>query len=88
MDGEKLTSTDFSNNCGTNTHIYESAQIVLDYIQRNDFEVEQEYCSCELPNCTIHNSGIITLTITTSNDFVPFFIGTTRNYSFQYNMAK
>ena len=48
--------------------------------------VEQEFYSCELPNCTIHNSGIVNFTLTTSNDVIPFYYGSTHSVTIHYNM--
>ena len=49
--------------------------------------IEQEFYSCELTNCTIHNSGAINVTITVSNDVFPFYFGTRQSVTIHYNMS-
>ena len=47
--------------------------------------IEQTFYSCNDSGCHIHNSGVIQVHITVSNDILPFYYGTRKDRDFYYN---
>ena len=85
--GIQIASSIFMSDSIPETHQYTIYSYNSVYKHVNGFRYtsfEQQFTSCEWIDCPLHNSGIVNLIITVSNDIIPFYVGTRKSYVFSY----
>ena len=73
------------------THHYTEYIYKKEYRNKGDWNyvsITQKFYTCNSRSCTVHNSGRIDVTVTTSNDILPFYYGSTRIHENNYILEK